>query len=200
MPPEIPLKIIRGKTFAFGMLYAEDELLYLPIGAMSNLAPVRLQITGHGVPDGWPVRIECVPQPEEMNTPPDSYVTAKVIDADNIEINSLNAYCWPPYSAGGLVVLRKPMDLTGWSCRAQVRDRVGGVVLFSWHSDPLEQPDGNIEVNVAKSAFILQIDAATTAALTWNSGIYDAEAISPTGEVYPLNTISPVSVLDEVTT
>lgn len=91
------------------------------------------------------------------------------------------------------------MDITGWQCRAQVRDKVGGEVLFTWHSEPAETPDGEIEVDVAGSAFILKMDAATSAALTWKRGKYDVEAIAPTGEVYALTAISDVYVADEVT-
>lgn len=199
MPPEIPLRVYRGKTFEFGFLYADDELSYPEITAMPTKAPVRLTITGHNIPDGWPVKITCVKQPEELNTTEGEFVIAKAVDADTIEINNLNAHCWKAFIPPGLLVYRAPMDLTDWQCRAQVRDRVGGEVLFSWHSDPLEGPDGEIEVDVAHSAFVLKMDAATSAALPWSQGVYDVEAISPTGEVYALTAVSPIDVVDEVT-
>ncbi|WJN61354.1 hypothetical protein [Pseudomonas sp. SO81] len=199
MAPEIDLTIQRGKTFEFGFLYAEDEILYLPITGMPSKAPVRLTVVGHSVPDGWPVQVACVKAPAELNTPEGEYQIAKVVDEDTVELNAVNAHCWKVFSGSGLLVLTKPMDLTGWHCRAQVRDRVGGTVLFTWHSDPAESPDGEIEVDVAGSAFVLKIDAATTAALDWARGVYDVEAIAPGGEVYPVTAISAVKVDDEVT-
>ena len=199
MAPEISLIITRGKTFEFGFLYAEDELLYLPIVGMPSKAPVRLTVPGHGVPDGWPVQVTCVKAPAELNTPDDESQLAKVVDANTIELNALNAHCWKAFSGSGVLVLNKPMDLTGWHCRAQVRDRVGGEVLFTWHSDPAESPDGEIEVDLAHSAFVLKMDAATAAALEWKRGKYDVEAIAPGGEVYALTAISDVEVADEVT-
>ena len=197
--PEIPITIQRGKTFEFGYLYAEDDLLYLPITGMPSKAPVRLTVVGHGVPDGWPVRVTCVKAPAELNTPDDESQLAKVVDANTIELNALNAHCWKAFSGSGLLVLNKPMDLTGWHCRAQVRDRVGGEVLFTWHSDPAENPDGEIEVDLARSTFVLKMDAATAAALEWKRGKYDVEAIAPGGEVYALTAISDITVADEVT-
>ena len=197
--PEIPITIQRGKTFEFGFLYAEDELLYLPITGMPSKAPVRLTVEGHGVPDGWPVQVTCVKAPAELNTPDDESQIAKLVDADTIELNSMNAHCWKAFSGSGLLVLNKPMDLTGWHCRAQVRDRVGGEVLFTWHSDPAENPDGEIEVDLARSTFVLKMDAATAAALEWKRGKYDVEAIAPGGEVYALTAVSDVEVADEVT-
>lgn len=199
MAEQIDITIIRGKTFEFGFLYAEDELLYLPITAMPSTAPVRLTVVGHGVPDGWPVRVTCVKAPAELNTPDDESQIAKLVDVDTIELNALNAHCWKAFSGSGLLVLNKPMDLTGWQCRAQVRDKVGGNVLFTWHSDPAESPDGEIEVDVAGGAFVLKMDAAVAAALEWKRGVYDVEAISPSGEVYPVTAISQVTVEDEVT-
>lgn len=199
MAPEIPITIQRGKTFEFGFLYAEDELLYLPITGMPSKAPVRLTVQEHGIPDRWPVQITCVKAPAELNTPTDESVIATVVDENTIEINALNAHCWKAFIGTGLLVLNKPMDLTGWHCRAQVRDRVGGEVLFTWHSDPDEDPDGEIEVDVDQSAFVLKMDAATAAALTWKRGKYDVEAIAPGGQVYALTAISDIDVADEVT-
>ena len=197
--PEIPITIQRGKTFEFGFLYAEDELIYLPITGMPSKAPVRLTVEGHGVPDGWPVQVTCVKHPAELNTPDDESQIVKLVDADTVELNALNAHCWKAFSGSGLLVLNKPMDLTGWHCRAQVRDRVGGEVLFTWHSDPAESPDGEIEVDLARSTFVLKMDAATAAALEWKRGKYDVEAIAPGGEIYALTDISDVEVTDEVT-
>ena len=79
MAPEIPITIQRGKTFEFGFLYAEDELLYLQIVGMPSKAPVRLTVPGHGVPDGWPVQVTCVKAPAELNTPDDESRLAKVV-------------------------------------------------------------------------------------------------------------------------
>lgn len=199
MAPVIDITIVRGKTFEFGYLYADDELVYKPITAMPSTAPVRLTVVGHGIPEGWPVQVSCVKAPAELNSAEGEYQFVKVIDVDTIELNAVNAHCWKAFSGSGLVVFNKPVDLTGWACRAQVRDKIGGTVLFSWHSDPLENPDGVAEVDVARSQFVLHIDAATAEALAFARGVYDVEAIAPGGEVYPVTAISAVTVSDEVT-
>lgn len=199
MAEQIDITITRGKTFEFGFLYADDELVYKSITAMPSAAPVRLTVVGHGIPDGWPVQVSCVKAPAELNSNDGEHYFIKVIDVDTIELNNVNAHCWKAYSGSGLVVFPKPVDLTGWACRAQVRDKVGGNVLFSWHSDPAENPDGEAVVDEALGAFFLKMDAGTAKDLDWKRGIYDAEAIAPGGEVYPLTAISSVTVEDEVT-
>ena len=196
----VPITITRGETFEFGFMWADDRLLYLPIVAMPSKAPVRLRVPGHGIPDGWPVRVTCVRQPEELNTPEDEYVFVTAVDADTIELNELNAHCWRQFSGDGLLVLRQPMDLTGWQARGQVRDKPGGTLLWSWHSNPAENPDSLVIVDVALSQFVLTMTAQQAAALDWSKGVYDAEAIAPGGQVYKLADISSISVLREVTT
>lgn len=201
MAPEIDITITRGKTFEFGYLYADDELVYKPITAMPSTAPVRLTVAGHGVPEGWPVQVKCVKAPTELNSAEGEYQFAKVVDANTLELNALNAHCWKSFSGSGLVVYSKPAALTGWKVRAKIRDKVGGTVLFTWASDPAESPSagGSAVVDVALSAFVLGMTAATAAAITWTKGVYEVEAIDPAGAVYPVTAISAVTVASEVT-
>ncbi|MGV8917845.1 MAG: hypothetical protein ACOH2R_08605 [Pseudomonas sp.] len=200
--PVVDITLIKGKTFEFAYRYAANELIYLQIEAMTSVAPVRLKITGHSIPDGWPIRVACVKSPEELNNNPNGdepYYFAKVVDADTIELNSVNATCWKPYTIGGLVVLSKPVDMTGYSARMAIKDRVGGDVLLKLDSDPTTTPDGLIVIDTALSAFVLKLSATVTEALTWRSGVYDLEAITPIGEVYPIAAVSSVTVQAEVT-
>ena len=209
MAEQIDIVITRGKTFEFGFLYADDEPRQVLITGMPSKVPLQLTVVGHALPDGWPFWVSCVKTPAELNTCVDSddanevmsadpyYV--KVVDADTIEVPGVIASCWKAFSGPGVLITRPPVDLTGWSCRAQVRDKPGGNVLFSWHSDPAENPDGEAVVDVALGAFFLKMDADTAKDLDWKRGLYDAEAIAPGGEVYPLTAISSVTVEDEVT-
>lgn len=209
MAEQIDIVITRGKTFEFGFLYAGDEPRQVLITGMPSQVPLRLTVVGHDLPEGWPFWVACVKSPAELNSGVDSddayevmsadpyYV--KVVDADTIEVPGVIASCWKAFSGPGVLLTRPPVDLTGWQCRAQVRDKVGGAVLFSWHSDPAESPDGVIDVDVALSQFVLRMDAGTAESLDWKRGKYDVEAIAPGGEVYPVTAISDVTVDDEVT-
>lgn len=199
MAPEIPIEITRGRTFEYGFLYADDEQAYLPITGMPSVAPVRLTVAGHNIPDGWPISIVCVKAPQELNTAPDEPEFVTVVDVDTIELNNLNAHCWKTFSGSGLVAFSRPADLTGWQARAQVRDRINGTVLFTWHSDPDEEPDGELEVDIAGAAFVLRLTDEQAAALSWRAGVYDVEVIAPGGESFPLVAPSPISVVDVVT-
>ncbi|MNR15612.1 hypothetical protein D3C85_1321580 [compost metagenome] len=180
---------------------------------MPSAAPVRLTVAAHGIPDGWPVHVCDVRSPQELNTVsaddlrkaaegqadlPAPSLFARVVDADTIEFNGLVALGWKAYSSGGVLVLNQPADLTGWSARATVRDRVGGTVLLEFSSTQADGSAGQILVDVARSQFVLALDAATTAGLTWARGVWEMEATDPDGKVFALVGISQVRVIGEV--
>ncbi|MBD1554758.1 hypothetical protein [Pseudomonas typographi] len=199
--PAVDLTIIKGNTFEFAYRYAEPALVYREISAMPAKTPVRLTSESHGIPDGWPVRIESVKTPAELNSPPDgcdAYI-ATVIDENTVELNGVNAADWRAYQSGGFIVFRKPFDLTGYAARMQVRDRVGGVLLLNLSSDSAAERDGTITLDTSLAAIIIALDAATTAAIPWQNAVYDLEIESPTGEVYPITGVSRISALPEVT-
>ena len=81
-----------------------------------------------------------------------------------------------------------PVDLTGWSARAQLRRTWGGEVwLTATHEDAITL--------TATGDVVLAIDAATTEDPAWNTrskvtagepqarGVWDLELIDPTGRV-----------------
>lgn len=211
--PTINLTIVKGKTFEFAFLYGEDVFAYRSISAMPSAAPVRFTVAAHGIPDGWPVHVCDVKTPAEVNTLaaddlrraaegqeplPDPRLFARVIDADTIEFNSLVALGWKAYSSGGVLVFNQPADLTGWSARATVRDRVGGTVLLDFSSNPAAGAAGQVVVDVARSQFVLSLDAAEAAQIAWTCGVWEMEATDPGGKVYSLVGMSQIRVIGEV--
>lgn len=196
--PCIDLPIVRGKTFEYAFLYADDLLIYKPITGMPSAAPVRLTVPNHGIPEGWPVAVSGVRQPRELNTEAGALLFARVLDDSTIELNTVDAATLRPFVVSGSVVFNTPVDLTGWTARATVRERVGGQELLRWSTDTQDAGAQLITIDVAHSAFILHIDAATTAALPWSRGVWEMEAIDPQGGVYPVVGVSKISVSTEV--
>lgn len=197
--PVVDINIVKGKTFEFMYRYADEELVYLPITGMPNTAPVRLTIPNHGIPDGWPVRIEGVRQPVELNNADGDYYIATLIDSNTIELNTVRADLWRTYVSGGIAIINRPFDLTACSARMQIRDRVNGTVLLSLSTDTSTVPDGEIEVDVDLAALIVRLTPTVTTAISWLRGVYDLELITPGGNIYPITAISQVTVGAEVT-
>lgn len=197
--PTYPLTLVRGKTLSQPLQYAEGFLLYRPITAVTSKAPLRVQADAHGIPDGWPVRIQGVATPAAMNTPTDEYWTAHFVNENEIEINALDVSLEADYVFGGSVVFRQPADITGWKVRMHIRTGIGGTVLLSLSSDPADGADGVITVDAASSSFVLNLTAEQTAAITWKGALYDIEGIRPDGAVVSIIAPSTISVSQEVT-
>lgn len=197
--PVIDINIVKGKTFEFMYRYAESELSYARITGIPSTAPVRITSPLHGIPDGWPVRIEGLRAPVELNTSEDEYVFATRVSDSVIELNGVRADEYRPYTTGGNVVFSKPFDLTGCSARMQIRTAVNGDLLMSLNSDPLTERDGEITVDVELAGLSIHIAPEVTAAIAWQRGVYDLELITPDGGVYPITAISAVTVGAEIT-
>jgi hypothetical protein len=197
--PVVDINIVKGKTFEFMYRYADEELVYLPISGMPSTAPVRLTVVSHGIPDGWPVRIESLRHPVELNNSSDDCYIATSVDPDTIELNAVRADGWRPYTSGGLVIFNRPFDLTDCSARMQIRSRVNGPILISASSEPLLGADGEIEVDPDLAALVVRFSPVVTADIEWLRGVYDLELLTPSGDIYPITAISKVSVGAEVT-
>lgn len=197
MAAELDITLTQGKTFELALMYASDERIYIPITGMPSVAPVRLTVPNHNMPDGWPFDIACVKRPDELNGR--DYI-ATVIDQDTIEINDLLGACWRPWSGEGILSYQKPEDIDGWQARSKWRRSVNSdETVLTFHSDPGEGADGLILIDAINSMFTLQLNAEVAEQLPAITGVFDVEAIDPQGRVYPLTAVSQFSVEAEVT-
>lgn len=71
------------------------------------------------------------------------------------------------------------LNLTGYDARMQIRSTVSTASVLT----ELTVGNGGIEVNALAGQLRLNIDNATTSAMTWRSGVYDLEIISGAGVV-----------------
>lgn len=193
------LQIVKGKTFNTVLRWAQPHYIYKQISAISQTAPVSITATAHGVPEGWSVAIASVrgmTQINAKNYPPDveDYTPATVVDPNTITLNAINAADYKTYTSGGYVQYRAPVDLTGYTARMTVKDRVGGTELFS-----LTTENSRIVIDNTVKTIVLTISATDTASIDWSRGVYDLELVSSGGQVTALLNGS-VSVSEEVTT
>jgi len=196
--PIIDLCFQKGKTLDFALQYASEKFAYVPITGVPSLAPVRLTVVGHGLPDGWPFDVESVKKPSDLNG--ENYI-ATVIDDDTVEINDLVGSSWRHmWSAGGVVKYLIPQDITGWSARAMFRRNIhDNSPVLTFHSDGGENPDGQFVVDPSEHSFTLLLPESVSKSLKPMCGVWDAEVIDPNGAVYALVGLSPFEITDEAT-
>ena len=135
----------------------------------------------------------------EINSPDDpprdrDYHQATVVDTNTISFNDINSLGYKTYTSGGVLRYLTPVDLTGFTARMSIKDKVGGTELLR-----LDTTNSRIVLNSTASTITLVISATDTAAITFTKGVYDLELQSLGGIVTAL-LYGKVSIEQEVTT
>jgi hypothetical protein len=188
------LVIRQGETFLRVIRWETPPFVYKAITGITKAAPVRITAVGHGLQSGWRTAVVSVQGMEEINAehnPPreNEFAAVTVIDVDTVEINTINAADYTTYVSGGYLQFYTPADMTSYTARMQIKNKVGGTLL-----DTLTPVIDNVLHTIT-----LTITAAATAVFTWKQGVYDLELVSPTNVVTTLF-YGSICVQQEVTT
>jgi hypothetical protein len=198
---ERDIEIVKGDTLDFPVYWEDTQYVYKPISAIPNTAPATVEANNHGLVNGWRAAIVSVGGMRQINAEDPArlrdsdFHEAVVISANSVQFNDINPSEFSAYTSGGYLQYWGMVDLTGYSARLTVRDKVGGTELLSLTS----ALDGGIVIDNATKTITLGIDAADTAAITWKRGVYDLEMISAAGKVTKIMK-GAVSVVSEITT
>ena len=193
------IRVRQGKTFSMVVRWEVPPIVYKPITAVLQSAPVRITAANHDLPDGWRVAVTSIKGMIELNSDPAristrDYHPATVLDTSTIELNDINAAGFKPYVSGGYVQYNTPVDLTGFTARMSVRAYKGGPVeLLS-----LTTENGGIAIDPAAYSITLNISATDTETFAWKGEVYDLEVVQ--GAVVTALLAGKVTVSKEVTT
>lgn len=198
---KLNLIIRQGETFVRVIRWETPPFIYKAITAITQSGPVSITAVGHGLATGWRVAVVTVGGMEQLNAlhdPPrdHEFKQCTVSDPDTITINTVNTTDYDAYTTGGYLQFYTPVDLTGYSARMTIKDKVGGTTLMSLTSGA---PDNRIAIDNSNHTITLTITAADTAAITWKNGVYDLEMVSPTSTVTTIFS-GDISITKEVTT
>jgi len=196
------LKIIRGKTFELELRWQQRPIVYKPITGITRAGSAVVEAVGHGIPDGWLTVVTDVKGVTGINAKDPLRITgrdyrvASYVDPDHVELNDFNTAGLDDYISGGFIQYFTPVDLTGYTARMKIKDGYGGSTL-------IELTTANFMILIDAAAYKTRvvIPASTTELITWDSGVYDLEMVSPDTEPVVTEAISgAVVVEDEVTT
>lgn len=190
------LTIRKGSTLNWVLRPEQSTQKYVPIQRIDRSAPMRIHVDNHGMLDGWRFLVTGVrgmTQVNAKNTPPKAgdYYRAVVLDANTIEVNRVNSRDYGEYVRGGVVQYSLPMDLTGYTARAQIRPSVDS-------SDVILDLTSYVTIDVPTCRVKFSVPATVTEAVTARSGVYDVELVDAAGVVVALP-LGGVSFIDEVT-
>lgn len=190
MAADKDITILQGSAFNVPVRWMDgDRIIRKPITGISiaSGAP-RLDVAGHGCPNGWPSAVTLVKGMtpiNDANTDPKKmkYRTTTVIDTDTLEYNAVspvddNGREWPAYTSGGFVQWFAPMDLTGKSASMVIYDKKGGTVLASTEAAHAPMDVITATVDTANKVITFSIKSSDTATFAWKKGVYEAEVYS----------------------
>lgn len=189
MAKKTKITIVQGKTFSKVFRWAVEPFLYKAISGIALQAPVRITVAGHGLPDGWPVAPVSIVGTKELNATnggdnfDTDYKRITVIDANMVEINSVNASGYTAYVSGGYLKTPTPMDLSGYSARMTIKDKEG-TVLATFTSD-----DGDFDIDNTDKKISLVISAAASedySVTAFKKAVYEIEMYNGSGLVYQI--------------
>ena len=179
------IEIVRGTTVDVPIRVESTKMLYLPSDSVVSLAPLRVKIKNHPIPDGWRCAISGtigLDQANAKSNPPrdNELRRVTVIDADIIEFNDINASEFEHYCSGGHVALWEPMNLSDYvSASMVVLDKIGGSVISTYA----------LVIDMLSVALRLQMSDEQSAAVAYDTGIFSVRAETAGGRVDPLNTL-----------
>lgn len=179
-PTKINFKVYQGSTFSEVLRWETSKIIYKNIAGITKAAPAIVSCVAHGVPEGWRVKITNVGGMKEINDS-ENYVIATVKTVDSIELNSVNAVGFTTYTSGGVLEYYEPKDLTGYTARMQIREKIDSTTTI----DELTTENGKISIDTTNKTITLTIPAATTAGYTFSSAVYSLEMVSSGGVVVP---------------
>ncbi len=176
------LVITKGKSFTRVIRWVGPPFVYKPITAIPNTAPATVTATGHGIPDGWRCAIVSVKGMDEINAvndPPNEsdYHQATVESGSVVSFNDINPADFGVYTSGGYLKFATPVSLSGFTARMTIRDAYGGTSLLSLTSG------SGVTVDDTAKTITVTITATQTAAITWDTAVYNLEMVSGAGVV-----------------
>jgi hypothetical protein len=164
--------VYQGSTFQEVIRWESATKVYIPITGASKSAPLVISATAHGMPAGWRCKISNVSGMKELNS--DEYIVSTSATSDSITFNNINSLGYSTYVSGGVVEYYRPIDLTGYTAKLQIREKLNSDTVIK----ELNTTNGGIVLDTALSTITLNILAADTAEFTFKSAVYSLELIS----------------------
>lgn len=177
-PSKINFKVYQGSTFNEVIRWEDSKKVYIPITNITQAAPCVVTAPVHGLPTGWRTKITNVGGMAEINSEEVYHVVTK-LTTDTIELNALKTLGYRAYTSGGILEYNKPMDITGYTARMQIREKLDSDTVI----DELTTENAGILIDPVGCGIIINITATKTATYNFTTAVYGLEVVSPTGVV-----------------
>lgn len=185
----------QGSTFSEVLHWETNKKVYIPISTITKAAPTIVQTTiDHDLPGTWRVRLANVGGMKEINSAEDEYYLGTAITSTSVELNAVNSLGYTAYTSGGVLEYNQPIDLTGYTARMQLREKLDSTTILAEYTTE----NGKIVIDTATSKITVLVDPVTTAGYTFNTAVYSLELISSGNQVTQL-IFGNITLIKEVT-
>jgi hypothetical protein len=189
-PVKINFKMYQGSTFREVLRWESGTRGYAPITAINKTAPVQIISPNHTIPEGWRVKIYGVNGMKEINNTEEYRIVDGV--AGNTITVDINAAGYSTYTSGGFLEYNIPVNLTGYSARMQLREKVDSSTVIT----ELTTANNGVIIGADKT-IVLTVPATVTATLNFTTAVYSLELLKST-EVITFAT-GNITLVKEVT-
>jgi hypothetical protein len=172
---KINYKITKGNTFSETLRWESGEKIYKPITAITQSAPLTLTATAHGIPPQWRVKISNVVGMTDINSS-DIYRLGEPTTPNLITINDINSVGYRAYTSGGILEYNKPVDMTGYTAKMQIRPNADSSTLIY----EMTTSNGGITIDNTTKKITLFIPSTVTSTFNFTSAVYALEIYAGT--------------------
>jgi hypothetical protein len=130
----------------------------------------------------------------EINSDESNYYIVTDATSNNITVGGLNTLGYKDYTSGGVIEYNQPVNLTGFTGRMQIREKLDSEVVVH----ELTSANGGIVIDTVLNTITLNIPHTVTSTFAFNTAVYSIELISAGNEVTPFANGS-ISLVKEVT-
>lgn len=179
-PAKLNYKLYQGSTFSEVLRWETATKVYKPISNILKAAPMTVTAPAHGVPVGWRTRITNVTGMKELLS--FDYLVPTEVTEDTLTFNAVNSLGYTNYVSGAVLEYNQPVDLTGYTARMQIREKLDSSIVLHELSTEL----GTIVLDNTTKSITMNILPATSAVLNFNTAVYSLEMVSSGGQVTQL--------------
>lgn len=190
-PVKLNFKVYQGGTFSQILRWESSEKSYAAIDSISKTAPMVINAANHGVPQGWRFTISSPNSMKEINSLEN--LVAFNTTTDTITVNSVNSTNFSSYTVGGVLEYNKPVDLTGFTARMQIRAKLDDTAIIK----ELTTENGGILINNTDKTIKIIISATDTSLFSFNTAVYSIELVN--GSVVTPFSSGSLTLVKEVT-
>jgi hypothetical protein len=145
----------------------------------------------HGIEEDWPFEIEGAKGMEGINSAnrldadgetliDGGFFFARVPSSNTLSLNDVDAVNFDPYTDGGVVKFKAPVDLTGHTPQIVVYQSAADATVL----ETFDATGGMVTADAGMRQVRVNLTPAQVAALTWSAGYYVAVDVDADGNTF----------------